>query len=174
MRRLIRRAGRTRRPRRGAPGAIFARNYIKGAVHRCPSCLPRRPAARPLCTRKPRGAEPPGACSCQTSPRARSLLRSPRPPPRTEWTRRVPHPVLIGHAVCLVLPRHPTPPSRHPRSRRAPPQRSSASQAAAQRLRLRRLPAAPRRALAGPRSALSGARRGASSTKWRRDAPWSM
>jgi hypothetical protein len=24
------------------------------------------------------------------------------PPPRTRWTRRVPHPVLIGHAVCLV------------------------------------------------------------------------
>jgi hypothetical protein len=24
------------------------------------------------------------------------------PPPRTKWTRRVPHPVLIGHAVCLV------------------------------------------------------------------------
>ena len=23
-------------------------------------------------------------------------------PPRTKWTRRVPHPVLIGHAVCLV------------------------------------------------------------------------
>ena len=26
----------------------------------------------------------------------------PPPPPRTKWTRRVPHPVLIGHAVCLV------------------------------------------------------------------------
>jgi len=24
------------------------------------------------------------------------------PPPRTKWTRRVPHPVLIGHAVCLT------------------------------------------------------------------------
>ena len=26
----------------------------------------------------------------------------PPPSPRTRWTRRVPHPVLIGHAVCLV------------------------------------------------------------------------
>ena len=24
-----------------------------------------------------------------------------RPPPRTKWTRRVPHPVLIGHAASL-------------------------------------------------------------------------
>ena len=23
-------------------------------------------------------------------------------PPRARWTRRIPHPVLIGHAVCLV------------------------------------------------------------------------
>ena len=53
----------------------------------------------------------------------------PPPPPRTKWTRRVPHPVLIGHAASLsqvqtrerglplqVLrpprrgPRHPAPP----------------------------------------------------------------
>jgi hypothetical protein len=25
--------------------------------------------------------------------------RLPRPSPRTKWTRRVPHPVLIGHAL---------------------------------------------------------------------------
>jgi hypothetical protein len=25
-----------------------------------------------------------------------------RPPPRTKWTRRVPHPVLIGHAASLT------------------------------------------------------------------------
>ena len=24
------------------------------------------------------------------------------PPPRTNWTRRVPHPVLIGHAASLT------------------------------------------------------------------------
>ena len=26
----------------------------------------------------------------------------PPPPPRTKWTRRVPHPVLIGHAASLT------------------------------------------------------------------------
>ena len=26
----------------------------------------------------------------------------PHPPPRTKWTRRVPHPVLIGHAASLT------------------------------------------------------------------------
>jgi len=28
----------------------------------------------------------------------------PPPPSRTKWTRRVPHPVLIGHAASLVQP----------------------------------------------------------------------
>ena len=28
------------------------------------------------------------------------------PPPRTKWTRRVSHPVLIGHAACLVQVLH--------------------------------------------------------------------
>jgi len=28
------------------------------------------------------------------------------PPPRTKWTRRVPHPVLIGHAASLATPLH--------------------------------------------------------------------
>ena len=28
-----------------------------------------------------------------------------RPPPRTKWTRRVPHPVLIGHAASLTTSR---------------------------------------------------------------------
>jgi len=27
----------------------------------------------------------------------------PPPPPRTKWTRRVPHPVLIGHAASLTV-----------------------------------------------------------------------
>ena len=30
------------------------------------------------------------------------LISAEYPPPRTKWTRRVPHPVLIGHASCLV------------------------------------------------------------------------
>ena len=29
------------------------------------------------------------------------LAEAPPPPPRTKWTRRVPHPVLIGHAASL-------------------------------------------------------------------------
>ena len=29
-------------------------------------------------------------------------LEPPPPPPRTKWTRRVPHPVLIGHAASLT------------------------------------------------------------------------
>jgi hypothetical protein len=31
----------------------------------------------------------------------RNTFESPPPPPRTKWTRRVPHPVLIGHAASL-------------------------------------------------------------------------
>ena len=31
-----------------------------------------------------------------------AAMRSPPPPPRTKWTRRVPHPVLIGHAASLT------------------------------------------------------------------------
>ena len=32
----------------------------------------------------------------------RAANRSAPPPPRTKWTRRVPHPVLIGHAASLT------------------------------------------------------------------------
>jgi len=35
-----------------------------------------------------------------TAPPAEEV--SPPPPPRTKWTRRVPHPVLIGHAASLT------------------------------------------------------------------------
>ena len=34
--------------------------------------------------------------------RVRAFPRAPPPPPRTKWTRRVPHPVLIGHAASLT------------------------------------------------------------------------
>ena len=36
---------------------------------------------------------------------ARELAVPPHPPPhpRTKWTRRVPHPVLIGHAASLTV-----------------------------------------------------------------------
>ena len=29
-------------------------------------------------------------------------VSSPSPSPRTKWTRRIPHPVLIGHAASLA------------------------------------------------------------------------
>ena len=61
----------------------------------------RQPSRASLPVARPR--QPPGR-------RARSARPPPppppsRPPPRTKWTRRVPHPVLIGHAA----PPHPTP-----------------------------------------------------------------
>jgi hypothetical protein len=34
--------------------------------------------------------------------RWRQTRPTPPPPPRTKWTRRVPHPVLIGHAASLT------------------------------------------------------------------------
>jgi hypothetical protein len=37
----------------------------------------------------------------------RSARRSSPPPPRTKWTRRVPRPVLIGHAASLTQVRAP-------------------------------------------------------------------
>jgi len=84
-----------------------------------------------------------GDCVCSSGARPAALrkarralapadpLRSPsapsRPPSRTKWTRRVPHPVLIGHAASLtpysLAPSRP--PSPHPlslpRTPRAPP-----------------------------------------------------
>ena len=45
-----------------------------------------------------------GALVCLATEEARAAVCEvpPPPPSRTKWTRRVPHPVLIGHAVCLV------------------------------------------------------------------------
>ena len=62
---------------------------------------------------------------------ARGRGRAP-PPPRTKWTRRVPHPVLIGHAASLPQVRadrladspssvRASPAARPPRSQRAAP-----------------------------------------------------
>jgi len=38
-----------------------------------------------------------------TSSSGRTRVSHPPPPPRTKWTRRVPHPVLIGHAASLTI-----------------------------------------------------------------------
>jgi hypothetical protein len=37
-------------------------------------------------------------------PVSREALFDQSPPPRTKWTRRVPHPVLIGHAAGALAP----------------------------------------------------------------------
>jgi len=64
----------------------------------------------------------------------------PPPPPRTKWTRRVPHPVLIGHVVCLVWRRRRQPRAARregqggsggPASRRSSPHRCCTSRDAA-------------------------------------------
>ena len=52
--------------------------------------------------------------------RARQRVRGARgapPPPRTKWTRRVPHPVLIGHSSSPSLPSLSLPPTLPPRHR---------------------------------------------------------
>jgi len=51
--------------------------------------------ARPPDPRRARGT---GTRGCCTGTRT----RPPPPLPRTKWTRRVPHPVLIGHAASLT------------------------------------------------------------------------
>ena len=61
------------------------------------------------CVREPCGRRQRGARRARRG-RARRLLCAPArrralpppPPSRTKWTRRVPHPVLIGHAACLT------------------------------------------------------------------------
>ena len=40
--------------------------------------------------------------SASPPPRESALSCAPPPPSRTKWTRRVPHPVLIGHAASLT------------------------------------------------------------------------
>ena len=75
---------------------------------------------------------------------------TPPPPPRTKWTRRVLHPVLIGHAVCLVFAtrkRATAIPARHDGDERF---RGARGRAAARRCARSRGPPAPGRAAAGP------------------------
>jgi hypothetical protein len=66
------------------------------------ACAGRRSAARP------RAGSPRARCSCASSStraaRSPGLVDGPLPPPplRTKWTRRVPHPALIGHAASLT------------------------------------------------------------------------
>ena len=80
---------------RADAAALLARTFrgAARAARAAAAAAPTRAAGplRRLLRRKVRDAQGPGA------PRAR---RPPPPPPRTKWTRRVPHPVLIGHTVC--------------------------------------------------------------------------
>jgi len=58
------------------------------------------PPRSPPCSVAPRPA-----CPCRAVTRCRAATRDAaprRPPPRTKWTRRVLHPVLIGHAASLT------------------------------------------------------------------------
>jgi len=77
---------------------------VRGAAHQVPGALARaspRSDAGAARGGAPRAA-PRGA---RRAPRARSGGAPPAelraPPPRTKWTRRVTHPVLIGHAASL-------------------------------------------------------------------------
>ena len=73
-----------------------------------------RPRRRPRGTSRCTGACSPRRCRASRQTRSttssaarapsRSTRRVPPPvPPRTKWTRRVPHPVLIGHAASVTL-----------------------------------------------------------------------
>ena len=52
--------------------------------------------------RPPHADKPPARALAQIAAGPPPALSSPPPPPRTKWTRRVPHPVLIGHAASLT------------------------------------------------------------------------
>ena len=73
-----------------------AKRGAQARPHRAPH--PRRARAMP----PPKAASRVAARAERPPPaRAQRTLPPPLPPPRTKWTRRVPHPVLIGHAASL-------------------------------------------------------------------------
>ena len=83
----------------------------RAAPSRAPPHAP--PAAAPPCRRarpdkrrslaQPRGAGGRGDTRCvSTAPSNENLFWRSSPRPRTKWTRRVPHPVLIGHVASLT------------------------------------------------------------------------
>ena len=87
--------------------------------------------ARPACAgRMRRLRECSGSLAAHNPGFNRSAPPPPPPSPRTKWTRRVPHPVLIGHVrgqrdpagfveLCRQVPPQPPPP-RHPGGHCAP------------------------------------------------------
>ena len=114
-----------------------ARSVPRPGMYRAPrrSPPPRAPRARAgsLRTRGTfsRRASLPGTSNC-TAPCA---PRPPPAPPRTKWTRRVPHPVLIGHLTPNPgPPGAPRVPRRHPGATPAPPRRAEPLRPRAPRL----------------------------------------
>jgi len=92
----------TRAPRHDRPAPGQAPDYraaaARGQARRRPRTTraarllrPRRPPRRASTTSEP-GLTWTRTPTCSSRP----------PPPRTEWIRRVPHPVLIGHAASLT------------------------------------------------------------------------
>ena len=73
---------------RAPPETALAPRGGAAALSRCSRGAP-TPATRSGTQGAPRGAAPPPP-------------PPPAPPPRTKWTRRVPHPVLTGHAASLT------------------------------------------------------------------------
>ena len=81
------------------------------AASSCTTASPSRRAPLPTgegallpCRASTRSASPRGlsASPLRTPAPHRTPAPPPPPPPRTKWTRRVPHPVLIGHAASLT------------------------------------------------------------------------
>ena len=88
--------------RRGGTQAVI--NFLHGPIYQ-----ETPPASLPCSLSLPPSLPPSLRPSLRPSPAARTYtLRAPPPPPspRTKWTRRVPHPVLIGHAASLPPPTH--------------------------------------------------------------------
>ena len=108
-----------------------------GGRVRCAAALAaRRRGSSPRHPRTPRGLHPPrpgclaaihptdATCSSALHTRASRISALPPPPspPRTKWTRRVPHPVLIGHTRALQISLQ-KPACRSPTSARTAPAR---------------------------------------------------
>jgi len=88
----------TRRPPHASPCSWTSGSALEASVARVrppPVAAPAAPAPR-SCAQRPR-----------EEIRAGPGKGRPPPPPRTKWTRRVPHPVLIGHAESLGRPPSP-------------------------------------------------------------------
>ena len=88
-----------RAPGRALPGPTASRWSAQCVAFPCAGS---RRAARAAATAGMSRTSGPGSPSTPSARRCAALRRTAHPPPpssRTKWTRRVPHPVLIGHAA---------------------------------------------------------------------------